>query len=166
MYQKNESGGCRRLVFFIFGIKKQRMIEIEQIEMSHPLYKQEQDLRNRILLRPIGLPDHAWEMDDDKAWHFVAVEEDKVVGCVILVPLHNGQAQLKQMAVETARQSEGVGRLLIGTLLAFAKQQALAEVVCHAQDRAIPFYIKNGFEIYGDPFVEVGVLHHHMRIIL
>ncbi|MBO9595316.1 MAG: GNAT family N-acetyltransferase [Niabella sp.] len=112
------------------------------------------------------MPDHAWEMDDHKAWHFVAVEEDNVVGCVILVPLHNGQAQLKQMAVETLYQSKGIGRLLIETLLAFAKRQALTEVVCHAQDRAIPFYIKNGFEIYDEPFVEVGVPHHHMRIRL
>ncbi|MCF3112225.1 GNAT family N-acetyltransferase [Niabella sp. CC-SYL272] len=142
------------------------MIGIEQIEMSHPLYKQEQDLRNRILLRPIGLPDHGWEMDDHRAWHFVAVEADNVIGCVILVPLNKGQAQLKQMAVETACQSKGTGRLLIGALLAFARTQQFLEVVCHAQDRAIPFYIKNGFEIYDEPFVEVGVPHHHMRIRL
>ncbi|MBZ4187289.1 GNAT family N-acetyltransferase [Niabella sp. 3A5MI-3] len=112
------------------------------------------------------MPDHSWEMDDHKAWHFVAVENDNVVGCVILVPLNNGQAQLKQMAVETTYQSKGIGRLLVGALLAFAKEQRLKEIVCHAQDTAIPFYIKNGFEIYDEPFVEVGVPHHHMRIAL
>ncbi|WP_300599374.1 GNAT family N-acetyltransferase [Niabella sp.] len=142
------------------------MITVTQINMQDPLYKQEQDLRNRILLRPIGLPDHGWEMDDHKAWHFVAVEGSKVIGCVILVPFEEGYAQLKQMAVETICQSKGIGRLLITALLRFAKEQGLAEVVCHAQDRAIPFYIKNGFEIYDAPFVEVGVPHHHMRIRL
>ena len=142
------------------------MLTVTQIGMEDPLYKQEQDLRNRILLRPIGLPDHGWEMDDHKALHFVAVEKDKVVGCVLLVPLNAGQAQLKQMAVETEYQSQGIGRLLIGALLASAKEHRLKEVICHAQDTAIPFYIKNGFEIYEEPFVEVGVPHHHMRIFL
>jgi hypothetical protein len=45
------------------------------------------ELRNKILLRPIGIPDHAWEMHDKKSWHFVAVENDVVIGCVVLVPL-------------------------------------------------------------------------------
>lgn len=142
------------------------MIAVKQIEMSHPFYKQEQDLRNCILLRPIGLPDHGWEMDDHKAWHFTAVENDQVVGCVILVPLREGVAQLKQMAVETGSQSRGIGRLLVDALLAFAKTQQLQEIICHARDTAIPFYLKSGFEIYDEPFVEVGVPHHHMRIFL
>lgn len=134
--------------------------------MSHPFYKQEQDLRNRILLRPIGLPDHGWEMDDHKAWHFVAVEKDAVVGCVILVPLADRGAQLKQMAVETGNQSRGIGRMLVEALLTFAKTQRLQEIICHARDTAIPFYLKSGFEIYGEPFLEVSVPHHHMRIPL
>jgi hypothetical protein len=45
------------------------MMTIQQIETDNPLYQLETDLRNRILLRPIGVPDHAWEMHDHKAWH-------------------------------------------------------------------------------------------------
>lgn len=137
---------------------------IERIEMNNPLYRQERDLRNRILLRPIGIPDYGWEMDDAHAWHFVALEEGVVVGCVILVPREDGIAQLKQMAVEEVQQGKGVGRQLIDALIRFAQKEGIVEVICHAQDRAIPFYLKNGFEIYGEPFVEVGVPHHHMRI--
>jgi hypothetical protein len=48
----------------------QLMMTIQQIETDNPLYQLETDLRNRILLRPIGVPDHAWEMHDHKAWHF------------------------------------------------------------------------------------------------
>lgn len=139
---------------------------IERIEMNDPLYQQERDLRNRILLRPIGIPDYGWEMDDGHAWHFVAVEERVVIGCVMLVPRGNGIAQLKQMAVEEAQQGKGVGLQLIDALIRFALKEGITEVVCHAQDRAIPFYLKNGFEIYDEPFVEVGVPHHHMRIRL
>jgi hypothetical protein len=45
----------------------QLMMTIQNIETSNPLYQLETDLRNRILLRPIGVPDHAWEMHDQKA---------------------------------------------------------------------------------------------------
>ena len=142
------------------------MITIQRIETSNPLYQLETDLRNRILLRPIGVPDHAWEMHDQKAWHFVAVESDAVIGCVVLNPLNpeKTKTQLMQMAVETDQQGKGIGKLLVKELLSFCNANGIKEVVCHARDNAVPFYLNLGFEIYDEPFVEVGIPHEHMRI--
>lgn len=142
------------------------MIAIKQIDTSNALYPNEQDLRNRILLRPIGIPDHTWEMHDEKAWHFVAVENDTVIGCVVLNPLNpiKTKTQLMQMAVETNQQGKGIGKLLVKELLSFCKSNGIEEVVCHARDNAVPFYLNLGFEIYDDPFTEVGIPHEHMRI--
>ncbi|PKH68107.1 GNAT family N-acetyltransferase [Flavobacterium sp. ALD4] len=142
------------------------MITIQRIETSNPLYQLETDLRNRILLRPIGIPDHAWEMHDQKAWHFVAVENDAVMGCVVLNPLNpeKTKTQLMQMAVETNQQGKGIGKLLVKELLFFCNANGIKEVVSHARDNAVPFYLNLGFEIYGEPFVEVGIPHEHMRI--
>lgn len=144
------------------------MIAIQLIDTKHPFYSLEQELRNIVLLRPIGIPDHAWEMHDEKSWHFVAVENEAVIGCVVLVPLNPEQTktQLMQMAVETNQQGKGVGKLLVKDLLAFSKSKGIKEVVCHARDNAVPFYLNLGFEIYDDPFVEVGIQHYHMRINL
>tara|TARA_R110000868_G_scaffold111773_1_gene301525 strand:+ start:27880 stop:28320 length:441 start_codon:yes stop_codon:yes gene_type:complete len=144
------------------------MIDIKIINTSHELYFQEQELRNKVLLRPIGLEDHAWEMHDNKSFHFVAVENGKVVGCVVLFPLSetDNQAQLLQMAVETNQQGKGIGKLLIKGLIKFAKENAIKDVVCHARDNAVPFYQSLNFEIYDEPFVEVGMQHYHMRISL
>jgi predicted GNAT family N-acyltransferase len=142
------------------------MITIQRIETSNPLYQLETDLRNRILLRPIGIPDHAWEMHDKKAWHFVAVENDSVIGCVVLNPLNaeKTKTQLMQMAVETNQQGKGIGKLLVKELLSFCKSNGINEIVCHAREIAVPFYLSLGFEIYDKPFVEVGIPHEHMRI--
>ena len=144
------------------------MITIQRIETSNPLYQLETDLRNRILLRPIGVPDHAWEMHDQKAWHFVAVERDAVIGCVVLNPLNpkKTKTQLLQMAVETNQQGKGIGKLLVKELLSFCNAKGIKEVVCHARDNAVPFYLSLGFETYDEPFVEVGIQHSHMRINL
>jgi predicted GNAT family N-acyltransferase len=142
------------------------MMTIQQIETDNPLYQLETDLRNRILLQPIGVPDHAWEMHDHKAWHFVAIEGNTVIGCVVLNPLNpeKTKTQLMQMAVETNQQRKGIGKLLVEELLSFCKSNGIKEIICHARNNAVSFYLNLGFEIYDAPFVEVGIQHYHMRI--
>lgn len=136
-----------------------------RISTKDPLYQEERQLRNRVLLRPIGMPDHAWEMHDERAWHFVAVEEGRVIGCVVLNPLdkEGKKAQLMQMAVESDQQGKGIGKLLVDELLHFCKSKGMQEVVCHSRSAVVDFYSKQGFEVYDEPFVEVGIKHYHMR---
>lgn len=144
------------------------MIAIKLINTKDVLYQEERQLRNRVLLRPIGLPDHAWEMKDESSWHFVAVEESRVIGCVVLFPIDGKEqtAQLMQMAVESELQGKGIGKLLVNELLKFCKNKGIKEVVCHSRENAVKFYLQMGFEVYDEPFVEVGIPHSHMRLFL
>lgn len=140
-------------------------MEIVRINTKDPLYESERQLRNRILLRPIGVPDHAWEMHDEGSWHFIAIEDGHVIGCVVLFPLDSEgkKTQLMQMAVESNYQRKGLGKLLANELLSFCKSRGISEVICHSRNTAVKFYLNLGFEIYGEPFVEVGIEHYHMR---
>lgn len=142
------------------------MVEIRRITIQDPLYQKERILRNIVLLRPIGLPDHAWEMNDDKSWHFVAMDNNSLIGCVVLFPTNKEKttAQLMQMAIDPAHQGKGVGKMLVNYLLDFSKQQGVSEVTCHSRKNVNPFYQKLGFEIYGEAFTEVGIPHNHMKI--
>lgn len=136
--------------------------------MEHPLYQQERELRNKILLRPIGVPDFGWEMNDSKSWHFVAVDDTKVIGCVLLVPLDENleTGQLIQMAVDHHLQGKGVGKKLVTDLLAFAKTKGFTEIVIHSRTDVTSFYEALGFKTFGDEFEEVGVVHRHLRMSL
>ncbi|MBC9797257.1 GNAT family N-acetyltransferase [Sinomicrobium weinanense] len=142
------------------------MITIKNITTDDPLYALMRELRNKILLRPLGIPDNSWEMYDDISWHFVAVENKKVVGCAVLVPAEEkpNKARLIQMAVDTAVQGKGIGKLLIYKIIAFAKNQDIKEITCHSRAYAVNFYKKLGFEVYGEPFEEVGIPHNHMKL--
>jgi predicted GNAT family N-acyltransferase len=143
------------------------VIEYKQIGMDDKLYQLERDLRNEILLRPIGIPDYGWEMHDRDSLHFVAVKDQRVVGCVLLyIDSVSNQNRLMQMAVTSEFQRHGVGRQLVGVLLATAKSRKIGEIVCHARADAVDFYRKVNFEIFGEAFEEAGVLHFHMRHIL
>lgn len=141
------------------------MIEIQQITTEDALYHKERELRNAVLLRPIGMPNGAWEMHDNQSWHFVAIENSEVIGCVLLKPISENPctAQLLQMAVSSSAQGKGIGKMLIKALLDFCSHNNITEVTCHARESAANFYKSIGFEIYDDPFQEVGMTHYHMR---
>ena len=144
------------------------MPEIIRIEMDNPLYQKERELRNQVLLRPIGIPDFGWEMNDKNSWHFVAVEDAKVIGCVILFPLNEekSKAQLMQMAVDNSWQGKGVGKLLVQSLMAFATAVEIKEIEIHSRAEVTTFYEQLGFQVYGDEFEEVGIKHRllHLKI--
>ena len=144
------------------------MISFAEVETSSQEYQAERELRNEILLRPIGLPDNAWEMHDQKSFHLVALSDGEVVGCVVLYPSakEHGSAQLMQMAIREELQGQGIGTGLVSFLFDFARKENFKEIICHARENAIAFYERLGFEVYGEPFEEVGISHRHMRFAL
>lgn len=144
------------------------MIEYLRIEPNGPLYQAERELRNIILLRPIGIPDFGWEMRDQDSLHFVATLEDQVVGCVVLYPSPENpkSAQLMQMGVAKDMQGKGVGTGLVRLLRSYAEDHGIDEVTCHSRLDAVEFYSKLKFELVGEPFVEADVVHRHMTLTL
>ncbi len=149
-----------------------RIRELFPLEMQHnALYEAERELRNEILLRPIGVPDHAWEMHDHHARHWVALDaQGSVIGCVLLA-LHEdakkaNEGQLMQMAVRESWQGKKVGYALVEALVEGARELGLDAVYCHARASVIPFYSKTFFEPYGPRFFEVEVEHQRMRRVL
>jgi len=144
------------------------MITIKNVPTDTEYYQDMRELRNKVLLRPLGIADHAWEMHDQIAWHFAALDEDKVVGCALLVPSKENKyvAQLIQMAVDPTIQGKGIGKSLVTEIIKFAQLHQLNEITCHARAYAAQFYEKLGFEKYGEPFEEVGIPHFMMTLKL
>jgi len=144
------------------------MPDIRRIDMENPLYQKERELRNKVLLRPIGIPDFGWEMNDSVSWHFVAMDKSELIGCVLLVPIDTeiSKGQLIQMAVETDWQGKGIGKLLVRSLIAFAVSQGIKEIEIHSRAEVTSFYEQLGFKVFGDEFEEVGIKHHllHLKI--
>lgn len=149
------------------------MIRIERIDRSHPLYGQAVDLRERVLLRPIGLDmarlESLFPGFEERFEHFVAVVDhpkgERVVGVVCLLPGEGGEGvgKLMQMAVDPQRQREGIGRKLVVSLerRAFG-ELGLRELFCHARADSVPFYEQIGWEVTGEPFDEAGIEHRKL----
>lgn len=81
---------------------------------------------------------------------WVAVADGKVAGTIALKDIGHGQAALRKMFVAPAHRgaAAGVAQRLLETLLAWSREQGLAEVLLgttEAFKAAHRFYEKNGF---------------------
>ncbi|MDZ7735777.1 MAG: GNAT family N-acetyltransferase [Gammaproteobacteria bacterium] len=73
-----------------------------------------------------------------------------------------GSGQIGRMVVLPASRGHGLGGLLLATLIRAAGDSGLPRVFLHAQVRAVPFYLRHGFELNGEKFEEAGILHRPM----
>jgi len=139
-------------------------MEIQRIDLRHPLYAAEQELRYRVLREPLGIrrEDVAYPLDE-ASLHWVGLEQGKLVGCVLFHPESAETGRLLQMAVEPALQGRGLGRQLVRALEAEVKAHGFGEVTLHARGEKVGFYLRLGYEVFGEPFVEVGIPHRYMR---
>lgn len=149
-------------------------MRVQAIGINNPLYAQAEELRERVLLAPIGYTARrfAGEYPEVEAVgeHFVAVIDHpsgkRVVGTVCLLPNYpeRGVGKLTQMVVDEQRQREGLGRELVADLerRAFG-ELGLHTLFCHAQEAAAGFYRKMGWQAVGEPFMEAGIRHYRME---
>lgn len=151
------------------------MVRIRNITRDDPLYEQECSLRERVLLKEVGLTIESFQQlfpgVEERFEHFVAVFDHpsgaRVIGCALLLPNYPeaGMGKLMQMVVDPQRQNEGIGRKLVVAVESRAfGELGLREVFCHARDVAFPFYEKLGWEYDSEVFMEADWPHRKMVI--
>jgi N-acetylglutamate synthase-like GNAT family acetyltransferase len=151
------------------------MFRIKKIDTQSPLYPQECDLRESVLLRPIGYDMSRFRSEypemEDELEHFVAVVDHpsgtRVVGCAVLRGNYpeDGSGKVMQVAVDPQRQGEGIGRHLIIAIESHGfGRLGLDRLFCHAQLSAIPFYERLGWTVDSDVFTEAGIEHRKLSI--
>lgn len=95
--------------------------------------------------------------------HLVGVEDGVVVAVALLQSVSALTAKMRQVAVSPDRQGQGMGAQLVEAFEALAREMGHRDIVLHARDTAVPFYLKQGYEVEGSQFEEVGIPHHKMR---
>ncbi|MCC6659464.1 MAG: GNAT family N-acetyltransferase [Phycisphaerales bacterium] len=152
------------------------MPQVRRITRDDPLYEQECELREDVLLRPLGLSLARFHREfpgvEERFEHFVAVTRDparghRVIGCATLLPdtPRPGSGKLMQMAVNLQRQGEGIGRQLVVAVESRAfRDLGLSQLFCHARVPVVGFYESLGWQPDGEVFLEVGIPHRRMTV--
>lgn len=100
---------------------------------------------------------------DPLCQHVLALDaEDRPIGTGRLTP----DRRIGRMAVLAGWRGRGVGEALLDALIERARQLGWRELSLHAQASAIGFYARRGFLPFGERFVEAGIDHQSMRLLL
>jgi ribosomal protein S18 acetylase RimI-like enzyme len=127
-------------------------------------YQQMVQLRNEILRRPLGLIFTPEELEREKDEILIgAFEEEKMLGCCMLVQEEPGSVRLRQMAVLNNLQGKGIGRALMIFAENIARDRGFKKITMHARKTAIGFYEKLGYKTSGEQFEEVTIPHYIME---
>ena len=127
-----------------------------------------QRIRHQVFVQEQGIPmDLEHDAADAQARHVVAYNRlDQAVATGRLLPARNGEAQVGRLAVHRSLRGSGAGRQVLAALQDAARQQGVQTLMLHAQESAIGFYRRLGWQPRGEPFVEAGVRHVEMALPL
>ncbi|MBC7903474.1 MAG: GNAT family N-acetyltransferase [Gemmatimonadaceae bacterium] len=127
-------------------------------------YLQMIKMRNDILRKPLGLIFNPEELETEKEEVLIgAFEEEKMLGCCMLVRQDGKIVRLRQMAVLNNLQGKGIGRALMSFAENIARDMGYSKLTMHARKTAVGFYEKLGYRTSGDEFLEVTIPHFMME---
>lgn len=137
---------------------------IAAFDFATPEYDASIHLRDLILRQPLNLhfevADLIQEWDSTHLGYFDNL--DNLIGCLVLKPQSSSIWKMRQVAVITERQGEGIGVQLVLAAENLCRQQGIATISLHARRTATAFYEKRGYSIESDLFMEVGIPHFAM----
>ncbi len=121
-------------------------------------------LRHTVFVEEQGVPvELELDGEDATAWHAAAFSDDgKLIGTGRM--LESGK--IGRMAVSQSTRGQGIGRGLLDALVAEARRLKFEEVSLGAQLAAVSFYENAGFMAYGDVFLDAGIDHRMMKLVL
>ncbi len=131
---------------------------------DRPDYWKAVTLREIVLRKPLGLRYTEEQLASEAdCIHFAAFQGSEIVGTLQLLNIEEKLMKMRQVAVAPSHQGQGIGRLLVETSEAFARQSGVDEIQLHARMNAKPFYLSLAYEEVGEEFLEVGIPHIKMR---
>ncbi len=133
-------------------------------DFGTPLHDASVHLREKVLRIPLGL---AFTVEDFASewthWHLGWLNRHgELVACMVLVPLGQESVKMRQVAVMPVLQGQGYGRCLVAFGESLARNAGMRTMRLNARQEAVPFYLRLGYTVCSEQFVEVGIPHFQM----
>ncbi|MFN8311100.1 MAG: GNAT family N-acetyltransferase [Chitinophagales bacterium] len=138
--------------------------EVKLFRHTDVEYAQALLLRNEVLRIPLGLKYSRQDLENDRNdQHLGVFRQNEIVGCLILTQTDATTFKMRQVAVSTNFQRNGIGRLMINAAHQLARTRQITRIFCHAREEAVPFYQSMQYRMAGEKFFEIGIPHYHME---
>ena len=131
-------------------------------------YQQDADairnIRQAVFVKEQGIdPQLEWDEFDAQA-SFILAKDDNAgpVGTARFF----ADGKIGRMAVLAAWRNQGIGKAMLNKIISNATSKGISTLMLSAQESAIPFYEKSGFQRQGEPYFQAGILHQDMVLSL
>lgn len=123
-------------------------------------------IRRIVFIEGQNVPEHE-ERDgrDGEAIHLIAFRQERPVGTARLL-LQDSVGKIGRVAVLSEMRGLGLGKALMLAALEELRAEGMLKAKLAAQMHALGFYEALGFEAEGPEFVDAGILHRDMTLML
>jgi ElaA protein len=123
-------------------------------------------LRRIVFIEEQGVPESD-ELDDldDVATHLLAHSGGQAVGSARLLTFGD-TGKIGRVCVLKHARGQGVGAALTRAAITHFAALGLAKAKLSAQTSALPFYENLGFTAYGPTYLDAGIDHRDMQLLL
>lgn len=105
------------------------------------------------------------DIKDFTAIHYIVWDNNEAVGCLRILD-EEEYAVIGRVAVKKSRRKEKIGYALMKAIENDPFIKSKGKISLHAQRSAENFYIKCGYKIASEPYIEAGIEHVMMEKIL
>ena len=124
------------------------------------------NFRWKNLRKPMGL-EQGSEKDEleNSAFHIAAFQENKIIAVGRLQTENSATARIRYMAVGKPYRKQGIGSAILASLEENAIKNNVQNCWLLAREEAIPFYLKNNYEVKGVADSDLVIKHRRMEKI-
>lgn len=123
-------------------------------------FKELKKIRTLVFIEEQNVPEILeWDEFDKESLHFLAYYNSKPVGTARLIP----DGHIGRMAILKEFRNRKIGKNMLKYILNIAKSKSIIKIELSAQEHAIGFYKKQGFDVISDVYLDAGIPHYDMK---
>ena len=106
---------------------------------------------------------YEFDKHEETSQHFLLWDDEEPVATARCRKLDTHTAKIERIAVLKDKRQKSYGKNITSEVCRFLEQEGtVTNIVISAQDHALPFYTRLGFEVEGDGYMEADIPHHKM----
>lgn len=131
------------------------------------VYQDSLQLRKEVFIQEQGVsPEIEIDEKEDSCMHIVGyTETGKPAATGRLYPLSPDTCKVQRVAVAKEMRGNHYGKELMNKLEEIALENNFSKIILGAQNQALPFYKKMGYQVISEEYAEAGILHHDVEKI-
>ncbi len=107
-------------------------------------------------------PELEWDEHDATAQHLLAYHDKQAVATARMLD----DGHIGRLSVLAEYRHMGIGSRMLTTLIEMARERELTRIFLSAQVAAIPFYQRHGLIVISEEFLDAGIPHKEMELLL